>query len=137
MSRLKRFGVSIEEKVLKNFDSYIKKKKYPTRSKAISDLIVKELVKHEWLKGNTVVGVISLVYNHHKRDIVEKLTDIQHDFYDVIISSQHIHLDHNNCFEIVIVRGKPDKIKNLSEKLAGTKGVKYSNLTAAITGKNI
>ena len=137
MSELARFGISIESKLLLKFDKLIKEKEYPTRSKAIADLIREDLVKKEWIEGKEVAGAITLVYNHHKRELINKLTDIQHDFHDLIISSQHIHLDEDNCLEIVIVKGKPREIEKLAYKLKSTKGVKHSSLTIATTGKEI
>ena len=137
MANLKRFGVSLEEELLSKFDLHIKNQNYPTRSKAIADLIRKELVKSEWIKGKTVVAAITLVYDHHKKDLISKIIDIQHDNHGLIVSSQHIHLDHNNCFEIIIVKGAPKNIKSLADKLKSAKGVKHSSLTAATTGKSI
>lgn len=135
MGGIVRFGVSIEKKLLEKFDEYIKLENYPTRSKAIGDLIRESLIKKEWLKGGEVVGVITLVYNHHKREIVDKLTDIQHDFNNIVISTLHIHLDHDNCLEIVAVRGKVNEIEKLSNLLKGTKGVKHSSMIITTTGK--
>ena len=137
MSELVRFGVSIEKNLIAKFDKHIKEKNYPTRSKAIGDLIRESLIKKEWIKGKEVVGAITLVYNHHRRELVNKLTDIQHDFHRLIISSQHIHLDPDNCLEIVAVKGKPKEIEKLANKLRSTKGVKHSSLTMATTGKEI
>lgn len=135
MGGIVRFGVSIEKKLLEKFDEYIKLENYPTRSKAIGDLIRESLIKKEWLKGGEVVGVITLVFNHHKREIVDKLTDIQHDFNNIVISTLHIHLDHDNCLEIVAVRGKVNEIEKLSNLLKGTKGVKHSSMIITTTGK--
>jgi len=132
-----RFGVSLEEVLLANFDEHIKEKGYRTRSKAISDLIGEVLVKKEWAGQGNVAGAITLIYDHHRRELVNKLTEIQHDFYKTIISSQHTHLDHNNCLEVVIAKGEPEKIKKLANKLKSTKGVKHSTLTMATTGEEI
>lgn len=137
MGEIVRFGVSIEKKLLDKFDEYIKLENYPTRSKAISDLIRESLIKKEWLKGGEVAGVITLVYNHHKREIVDKLTDIQHDFNNIVISTLHIHLDHDNCLEIVAVKGKVNEIEKLSHLLKGTKGVKHSSIIITTTGKEV
>ena len=137
MTELKRFSVSLNKNLLEKFDRHIKQNNYPTRSKAISDLICRELVKDEWIKGEMVAGAVILVYDHHRRDIVNKLTGIQHDYHEIIISSQHVHLDRHNCFEIVIVKGKPKKIQNLANKLKSAKGVKFASLTPATTGKEI
>ena len=137
MSDIIRFGVSLEKELLEKFDILIKEKKYPNRSEAIRDLIRENLVKREWVEGKEVAGAITLVFDHHKRDLVNILTDIQHDFRKLIISSQHIHLDHDNCLEIIVVRGKPTEVRELADKLRATKGVKYGALSIATTGKEL
>ena len=95
------------------------------------------MVKREWRKGEEVAGAITLVYDHHKRELVSRLTDIQHNFRKFVVSTQHIHLDRDNCLEIVVVKGKSEKIEKLSQKLRATKGVKHSSLTMATIGKEI
>lgn len=137
MSSLTRFGISLEKELLKQFDTHIKSKNYKNRSEAFRDLIRENLIKSEWMKGTIIAGAIILVYDHHKRELVSKLTDIQHDFHDIIISSQHIHFDHCNCFEIIAAKGKPSILQKLSNKLKSTKGVKFCAFTAATTGEKI
>jgi len=137
MSDIIRFGVSLEKELLEKFDKLSKEKQYPNRSEAIRDLIREELVKREWAEGKEVAGAITLVFDHHKRELMNTLTDIQHDFYQLIISSQHVHLDHDNCLEIIVVRGKPRGVKELADKLRATKGVKYGSLSIATTGKEL
>jgi len=137
MSDIIRFGVSLEKELLEKFDKLIKGKKYSNRSEAIRDLIRENLVKREWIEGKEVAGAITLVFDHHKRELMNTLTDIQHDFHTLIISSQHIHLDHDNCLEIIIVRGKPKEVRELADKLRATKGVKYGSLSIATTGKEL
>lgn len=137
MSDIIRFGVSLEKELLEKFDILIKDKKYSNRSEAIRDLIRENLVKREWVEGKEVAGAITLVFDHHKRELVSILTDIQHDFHKLIISSQHIHLDHDNCLEIIVVRGKPTEVRELADKLRATKGVKYGSLSIATTGKEL
>jgi CopG family nickel-responsive transcriptional regulator len=137
MSQLIRFGVSLDRELLKKFDSYVKKNRYKTRSKAISDLIGSVFVSQEWEKNKETSGAIVLVYDHHKRELVNKVIDIQHDFQKIIISSQHVHLDCSNCMEVIIVRGRTSLIRNLASLLKSTKGVKYSSILAATTGKNL
>jgi len=137
MSEIVRFGISLEKELLEKFDKLSKEKQYPNRSEAIRDLIREELVKREWIEGKEVAGSITLVFDHHKRELMNTLTDIQHDFYQLIISSQHVHLDHDNCLEIIVVRGKPRGVKNLADKLRATKGVKYGALSIATTGKEL
>lgn len=137
MGKLVRFGVSIEEDLLKKFDEFIKEENYPTRSKAIGDLIRESLIKREWKKGGEVAGSIILVYNHHKRELVDKLTDIQHDFHQIVLSTLHIHLDYDNCLEIVAVRGNAKEVEKLGKILKGTKGVKHSSMIITTTGKEV
>jgi CopG family nickel-responsive transcriptional regulator len=127
--KLKRFGVSIPLSLLLKFDEYIKNKNYKNRSEAIRDLIRAEFVKESFETNKEVSGVISIVYDHHKRELVDKIVDIQHDYQDIIIASQHIHLDHDNCLEVIIARGKAQRIKDLSSRLQATKGVKHTTLS--------
>lgn len=137
MSNLVRFGVSLEKELLQRFDERIKEKKYTNRSEAIRDLIRDDLVKKEWQEGREVTGSITLVYNHHKRELTNFLVDIQHDYHDIILSTQHIHLDHDNCLEIIVVKGKPRAIDELYGKLKSAKGVKHGGFAMTTTGKEI
>jgi len=137
MSKLVRFGVSLEKGLLEKFDSVIKKRNYPNRSEAFRDLIRQELVKEEWHREGEIAGAVTLIYNHHKRDLLNKLTDIQHDFQNVIISNQHIHLDHDNCLELIAVKGNPRRVKKLADMIKAVKGVKYATLSMSSTGRNI
>jgi len=137
MSGLVRFGVSLDKELLKKFDLYIKEKNYSNRSEAFRDLIRQELIKKEWETGKDVAGAITLVYDHHQRELLNKITDLQHDFQGVIISTQHVHLDHDNCLEIVAVRGKPQEVRKLAETLKAIKGIKHGTLSMSSTGKNI
>ena len=138
MPRLVRFGVSLDGELSKKFDTLIGAQGYTNRSEAIRDLIRDELVKEEWsnTKGE-VSGVISLVYDHHKRELIDHLVNIQHDHQKMIIASQHIHLDHDNCLEVVIIKGEAAQIKNLASKLRSVKGVKHGELTMTTVGKDI
>jgi CopG family nickel-responsive transcriptional regulator len=137
MPNLFRFGVSLEKKLLDEFDTLIKRKNYSNRSEAFRDLIRQELVKEEWIKSGEVVGAITLVYDHHKRELINKLTDIQHDFQGTIISTQHIHLDHDNCLELIAVKGPAADITKLADTLKSVKGVKHGTLSMSSTGKGL
>jgi CopG family nickel-responsive transcriptional regulator len=137
MTRVARVGVSLEEELLRKFDDSIKRKKYTNRSEAVRDLIREDLVKAEWRENKEIAGAITLIYDHHKRELVNKLMDIQHDYGGVIISSQHVHLDHDNCLEIIAVRGNPRKAGELADNLKSVKGVKHATLSMATTGKDI
>jgi len=132
-----RFGVSIEKDLLGKFDCFIKDKKYTNRSEAFRDLIRQELVQKQWKGNHEIAGAITLIYNHHKRELVNKLMDIQHDFGTVIISAQHIHLDHDNCLEIIAIKGSPKDAQKLSNSLKSVKGVKHGTLSMSTTGKDI
>lgn len=137
MSELFRFGVSLDKSLLEKFDNLIEKKSYSNRSEAFRDLIRNELVKKEWKEGDSVAGAITLIYDHHKRELLSKITDIQHGFQRVIISTQHIHLDHDNCLEIIAVKGKAKELQQLADTLKSIKGVKHGTLSMSSTGKEI
>ena len=137
MSRLVRFGVSLEKSLLDKFDRLIRRENYPNRSEAFRDLIRQELVKEEWHENREIAGAVTIIYNHHKRDLLNVLTDIQHDFQNVIISNQHIHLDHDNCLELIAVRGNARRVKKLADMIKSVKGVKYATLSMSSTGKGI
>lgn len=136
---LVRFGVSLERNLLVKFDELCGENKYENRSEAIRDLIRSELVKKEWSKAKgEVTGVITLVYDHEKRELVDKLIDIQHGHGSVIIvASQHIHLNHDNCLEVIIVRGNAKDAKEIASKLRSVKGVKHGELVMTTLGENI
>ena len=133
MPQVVRFGISLENDLLSKFDQRRKVKKYSNRSEAIRDLIREDLVKAEWQENKEIAGAITLIYDHHKRELVNKLMVIQHDFGNIIISSQHIHLDHNNCLEIIAVKGTSNKLTELSDKLIGIKGIIHGKLVMSRT----
>jgi CopG family nickel-responsive transcriptional regulator len=135
LSGLIRFGISLDKELSERFDELIRRKAYTNRSEAIRDLIRQDLVEQEWLHGGEVAGAITLIYNHHKRELLNKITDIQHDFQNAIISAQHIHLDHHNCLEIIAVKGNPAEVQKLASMLKAVKGVKHSTLSMSTTGK--
>ncbi len=136
MAKLVRFGVSVDAELLDDFDELIVEHKYSNRSQAIAVLMRNKLIERNQLKKNaSIVAIISLVYNHHKRELVNKVMDVQHDFQKVIISSQHIHLDHDNCLEIIACRGKSLIILELSRGLGALKGIKHISLSKTSSGK--
>lgn len=140
MAKLTRFGVSVDDDLLKKFDEIIKNKKYENRSEAIRDLIRNLIVEEEWAKknfNNDSIGTINLVYDHHKRELLNKLNHIQHDYNKYIVSDTHVHLDHNNCLDVIIVRGKTGKLKEIADKLISLKGIKFGKLSIATIGKNL
>jgi CopG family nickel-responsive transcriptional regulator len=138
MEKVKRFGVSIEQNLLNKFDNYIKENKYKNRSEAIRDLIRENFVNNAWEDSNKLVaGAIVIVYDHHKRALLDKIVDIQHSYQDFIISSQHIHLDHHNCMEIIVVKGVMHKLLELESLLKATKGIKHTTFAKSTLGEEI
>ncbi len=138
MSDLIRFGVSIPASLLKKFDQYLKRKHYSNRSEAIRDLIRERLVEEEWRETQKeVVGTITYVYDHHKRELTDRLIDLQHAYYLNIISAQHIHLDHDHCLEVVIVKGGAGQIRELSDRIKALKGILHCSLSMTTTGKDL
>lgn len=138
MGQTIRFGVSLDSELLERFDKLCEERCYQTRSEAIRDLIRKELVHKEWEDENReVTGTLTLIYDHHVSDLSQKMTEIQHKSLDVIITSLHVHIDHHNCMEVLILRGPVKRIKEVSQRLQSTKGVKYGSLNLSTTGKDL
>jgi len=138
MSGLNRIGVAIDSDLLEKFDALIAKRGYTNRSEAFRDLIRDELVETSWEKPDSqVVGTVTLVYDHHVRMLNEKLTDLQHDHFHQILSTLHVHLDHDNCLEVLVVRGKAGAVKKIADALIATKGVKHGRLTITTTGSGL
>jgi CopG family nickel-responsive transcriptional regulator len=129
MGDLSRIGVSIDSELLHRFDSFIADQGYDNRSEAFRDLIRDRLVGSAVVPGSAlVVGTVTLIYDHHTRLLPEKLTDIQHENHEVIISTLHAHLDHENCLEVVVLRGKSRDVQKLADRLISTKGVQHGRL---------
>lgn len=126
--KVKRFGVSLEEDLLESLDNLVDEQKFPNRSQAIRFLIKKNIVEEKWQENEEVAGAIVLVYDHHKKDLQKHSTDIQHDFHDLILAVQHVHLDHDNCLETIAVKGKAQRLVYLSNKLIALKGIKHGKL---------
>ncbi len=124
-----RFGVSLEQELLDALDKFVTDNHFTNRSQAIRHIIANNQVKQEWQNDCRVAGSITLVYDHHKRDILKNLTHIQHDYHDTILSSQHFHLDHDNCLEIIAVKGMANQLNQLSERLIAIKGIKHGKLS--------
>ncbi len=133
-----RFGVSIDARLLDRFDKLIEKKGYSNRSEAVRDLIRNAFVEEQWADENQeTVGTVSLVYDHHTRELSDKLTGRQHSHHKEIISTLHVHLDANHCLEVVVIKGRAKKIKRLADELIGTKGVKHGKLMTSTTGEGL
>ncbi len=136
MSKITRFGISMDTKLLEQFDSFIARQGYSNRSEAIRDLVRSRLVKEKWQDENQqTVGTITIIYDHHKRELQEKLTSYQHQHHDLVISAMHVHLDHDNCLEVMAVKGAVSTIKKLADEIISAKGVKHGKLVMSTTGK--
>ena len=133
MSNVERFGISASKDLLEKFDEITTKKGYGSRSEAVRDLMRDSVVEHSIAENKEVVGTITIVYNHHTRDLADKLTDSQHHFHNQIIAVTHIHLDQHNCAEVVIVKGKSSAVRQIADKLISTKGVKHGKLVMSAT----
>jgi CopG family nickel-responsive transcriptional regulator len=133
-----RFGISMSSDLLDDFDHLIKKMGYKTRSEAIRDMIRHRLVDQEWIEPHKeTIGTITLVFSHEVRELSKVLTSLEHNYYKNILSSMHIHLDHHNCLEVLIVRGKSGTIRKIADKLISTKGVRHGKLTMSTVGKKL
>ena len=138
MGKTIRFGVSLNSDLLDKFDALCEERSYPNRSEAIRDLIRGVLVeRQQQITGAEIAAVLTLVYDHHVSDLSQRLVEIQHDEHDVILTSVHVHLDHHNCLEVLILKGAGDAIKRLADKLIATKGVKHGKLTLTTTGQGL
>jgi len=137
MGKIIRFGISMDKGLLGRFDRLIRGEGYVNRSEAIRDLIRERLVEEEWKEEDEVCGGILLVYDHHKPGLTEKITEIQHHFYKLVISTQHIHMEHDNCMEIISIRGKAKDIHKFFNKLRATTGIKQCNIIKATVGDKI
>ena len=138
MGLLSRIGVAIDADLLRKFDALIAKRGYTNRSEAFRDMIRDELVEKAWESPDSpVIGTVTLVYDHHVRLLSEKLTSLQHDFHHHILSTLHVHLDHDNCLEVLVVKGKAAAVRKLAGALLSTKGVKHGRLTMTSSGAEL
>jgi len=138
MSDLSRIGVAIDTSLLEKFDELISGRGYTNRSEAFRDLIRDELIRQDWESPDShVVGTVTLVYDHHVRQLSERLTNLQHDHHHNILSTLHVHLDHDNCLEVLIVKGKSEAVRKIADALIATKGVKHGRLTITTTGAGL
>jgi len=137
MGGLVRFGVSMDGRLLRALDRLVERRGYANRSEAIRDLVRAEQVRESWEKEQgPVVGTLTLVYDHHVREVGERLVALQHDHEDLVHSTMHVHLSHRMCLEVIVLRGKPCDIQNLSDRLIAARGVKHGRLVAT-TGEQL
>jgi CopG family nickel-responsive transcriptional regulator len=135
MSDLSRIGVAIDAALLKQFDQLIGRRGYTNRSEAFRDLIRDQLIeKTAELPDSIVVGTVTLVYDHHVRLLSERLTEMQHQAFHNVLSTLHVHLDHDHCLEVMVLKGKASVVRKMADALISTKGVKHGRLTITTTG---
>lgn len=138
MSELERYTISIPKDLFASFDKRNTRKGYRNRSEAIRDLIREALIKEEWGDPKArVAATVTLVYDHHTRDLTDKITEVQHEHGASIVSTLHVHLDHHNCLEVVVLRGMARDIQAVADTLGCIKGVKHAQLTLTTEGKSI
>ena len=138
MPDLIRCGISMEKDLLSRLDQEIVKRGYPNRSEAIRDLIRNQLVEIDWSQEEEeVAGTITIIYNHHVRGLNDLLLEMQHDHHHMIISVMHVHLEHEHCLEVMVIKGMASEAKELAGRLIGVKGVKHGKLTITSTGKSL
>ena len=133
-----RFSISLSRRLLRDLEALVREKGYLNRSLAIADMIRAQLVEHKRHAGNEeIAGTVTLVYDHHKPNVQSALTDIGHDHHDVIVSTLHIHLDHDYCLEVIVVRGPANTVKAMADRLIAAKGVKHGTFTVTSVGKDL
>jgi CopG family transcriptional regulator, nickel-responsive regulator len=133
MGELSRIGIALDSDLLKQFDHSIEKSGYTNRSEAFRDLIRDRLVREQTAAPEaTVVGTVTLIYNHHAYGITEKLTEVQHEHHDLVVSTSHAHLDHDSCLEVLIVHGRAARVQNFADHLIGLKGVQHGRLVMTV-----
>lgn len=133
-----RFGVSMNDTLLEGLDELVRRRHYPNRSEAIRNLVRSALVEEEWHKSRgEVIGVLVIVFDHKRRELSSRLLKKEHRHSGSILTTLHLHLDHENCLEAKVIKGTPDSVRSLADELSSMKGVKFSRLIAATVGKRI
>jgi CopG family transcriptional regulator, nickel-responsive regulator len=137
MPKVERLTFSIEEPLCREFEKLVKDGGYTNRSEFVRDMIREQLVSRQWKKDEETLGTVTLVYNHHLRRVGEKLTDVQHHHHEQVLAATHVHLSHDLCAEVIIIRGKASEIQHIADELRQQKGVLHAALSMSTTGENI
>jgi CopG family nickel-responsive transcriptional regulator len=137
MGDIARTGVSLEQELLRKFDDVIRKKGYVNRSEAIRDLIRDRLVSEEINRNKVVVGTLTIVYDHHRPNLTEKLVSLQHHAGGRVLAATHVHMDHHNCLEVVIMKGRGGQLQDLANAILSLRGVKHGQLVITSTGERL
>ncbi len=140
MSDISRFGVSVEDELLKSFDNLINGQGYENRSEALRDLMRDALIKSRIKtspENAEVLGSLTLVYDHHATDLNDKMNELQHKHHDLVVSVLHVHVSHDDCMEVIVLRGKVREIRHLSDGLLSLKGVKHGRLFVTLSSEQM
>jgi CopG family nickel-responsive transcriptional regulator len=137
MSELVRLSVSIDKPLYEQLEKIVRTSGYQNRSEFLRDLVRDRLVKRQWDSNQEVVGTVTMVYDHHSRQLSDRLTHLAHDHHDVILSTTHVHLDRSMCAEVIIVKGPARRIEKLADLLGKQKGVLHSALSMSSIGKDL
>lgn len=137
MSDLVRVSLSLDKHLLEKLELLIKDSKYQNRSEYVRDMIRDQLVEKQWESDEETVGTLTLVYDHHQRELSRKLTSIQHDHHDYILAATHVHLDHHLCAEAIIMKGPANRLRALADQIKQQKGVLHAVLAGGSTGKDL
>jgi CopG family nickel-responsive transcriptional regulator len=132
-----RFTVSLEAGLMDRIERFARRHGVKNRSEFLRDLMRDALVREEWSDNEEIVGTVTIVYDHHRRELSERLTHLQHEFHDAILSSLHVHLDRAHCLEVVALRGKAGRVQKIADALIGTRGVLHGKLAATTTGRRL
>jgi CopG family nickel-responsive transcriptional regulator len=140
MSDLSRFSISTEEDLLQNFDQLIARQGYGNRSEAFRDLMRDALIKskiEDSPQTGEVLGTLTLVYDHHASDLSDKMNDLQHRYYNLVVSVLHVHVNHDDCMEVIVLRGEIGQVRSVSESLLTLRGVKHGKLFVTLPAQQI
>jgi CopG family nickel-responsive transcriptional regulator len=137
MADLVRTGLSLERELLEKFDAAIAGRGYENRSEAIRDLIREHLVSQEGDQNKVIAGTLTLVYDHHRPNLTERLVEIQHDAEAQVLAATHVHLDHHNCLEVVIMKGRSVELRKIADQILSLRGVKHGKLVITTLGKDL
>jgi CopG family transcriptional regulator, nickel-responsive regulator len=136
MSQLVRYGISMEEDLAVQFDELVRRRNYGNRSEAVRDLVRQELIRQDWqTQSGQAVGTITLVYDHHVRQIESRMVGMQHEHHEMVVSMMHVHLTPRYCLEVIVLRGAADEIRSLADRLIAARGVLHGELVATTTGE--
>ena len=138
MNRVVRLSLSLEKSLYDKLEQLVQHEGYSNRSEFVRDMIRRQLVEREWQESEReVIATVTLVYDHHKSLLSERLTDLQHQHHSDVLATTHVHLDETMCAEMILVRGKPATIRELTNQMAQQKGVLHADYSMASTGKSL